>query len=218
MSDQSDLINRLDTLTPQSVEAGHRVFQAHRFGEDDRGHVIRLARWAEIPLRARVIDMGCGVGEMARIISQWRDDISWTLVNLSAVQLGYCDETHRTLLCDFQDVPLMGETFDVVMFCFSIGHGELRRSMNEARRLLRKGGVLFIYDMVRTHGDNDEMWREAHYSVRERGVVEGAAWGFDLDWYMEPRDDGGHLQATLGDGAKIFEGTKPAIWRFIKRD
>lgn len=208
------LRDALDALTPREVAKGHRLYQAHRFSGTDDGHILRLERWAEIPQGADVIDMGCGVGEMARIIGRSRRDINWTLVNISPAQLFYAEDIHRKLCADFHSVPLPDSSFDVALFCFSIGHGHAGLAVAEAYRLLRPRGVLFIYDMVRESGGNDTM-ADVFYTVNSREDMQRAADGFVLDWYMEPQDDGRHIQAI--DNPKVFDGTKPAIWRFIKR-
>ena len=204
----------IDSMTPDMVKSGHKVFQIHRFAGDERSHVERLERWAEFPKDARVIDLGCGVGEVARILNDIRPDLSFTLVNISAVQLDYCSDQHRLLLCDFQKVPLPDCIFDAAMLCFSIGHGDAVNVLREARRLLVTGGVLFLYDMIRISGDNSKMLPLQYY-VGSRSEMERAAAGFRLDWYMEPQDYGTYRRSVIGD-SDAFDGTIPAVWRFIK--
>lgn len=204
----------IDSITPDMVNKGHRVFQIHRFAGDDIAHVERLARWAELPQGARVIDLGCGVGEVARILNDIRPDLNFTLVNISAVQLDYCSENHRLLLCDFENIPLRDCSFDAALLCFSIGHGNASNVFREAGRLLNRGGVLFVYDMIRISGDNSKM-EPLQYYVGSRAEMERAAIGFRLDFYMEPQDNGEYRRSVIGD-SDAFDGTIPAVWRFIK--
>ena len=49
---------------------------------------------------------------------------------------------------DFQKMPLEAATFDAVMFNYSLGHGLLDACISEAARVLRPGGVSFIYDLT----------------------------------------------------------------------
>lgn len=194
------------------VDQGMRLFQIHRFAASDRAHIERLLGWAD--LKGRVVDLGCGVGEMA-LVAQEISDLQFVLVNISEFQLSQAPDVEK-IRCDFHAVPLPDQSFDAALFCFSIGHGDPVRALNEAYRLLKHGGVLFIYDMVRLSGDN-ELMSAVEYRVNSREEMERAAVGFSLDFYMEPFDSGDFGRATLGDDfERIFGGTKPAIWRFIK--
>lgn len=209
-------IDQINEGTAALVAAGHRVFQIHRFAEGDMAHLTRLERWAEIPLSARVLDMGSGTGEMAKVFAELRPDLSFTLVNLSQTQLDYSPIWMRGHCCSFCKVPEQNESFDAVMFCFSIGHENASEAISEAYRLLKKGGVLFIYDMVRVSGSNESMV-SVEYQVNERRTMELAAEDFRLDWYMEPQDDGSYGRRMLGaEFDEVFNGTIPAIWRFVK--
>lgn len=197
------------------VESGMRLFQIHRFAGSDNDHIERLLQWADFPDGATVADMGCGVGEVAHVMSGMREDLVFVLVNISGLQLEYAPDMKK-IQCDFHSVPLAADSLDAVMFCFSIGHGEPRLALNEAHRLLKPGGVLFIYDMVRVSGDNSSM-DAVSYKVNDRSAIENDAVGFSLDFYMEPSDRGGFGHSLLGaDYDRIFVGTVPAIWRFIK--
>ena len=60
-----DLCEALAEQTPLAIKKGFRVFQVHRFAEDDFSHVQRLERWAEFPIGSRIADMGCGIGEVS---------------------------------------------------------------------------------------------------------------------------------------------------------
>ena len=209
-------LDQLSESTAILVRNNIKVLQIHRFANDEFNHLKRLERWAELPLGARVADLGCGVGEVARTFKYLRPDLSFCLVNISEAQLLYADPTMQQYPCSFLDVPEPNESFDAVLFCFSIGHEDQDKAMAEAHRLLKTGGVLFIYDMVRKSGDNETM-RDVSYTVWPRSHMESVAVGFDLDYYMEPSDDGSYGEEILGDDyQKVFNGTVPAIWRFIR--
>jgi ubiquinone/menaquinone biosynthesis C-methylase UbiE len=201
-----------------AIEGGCRVFQAHRFAASEKEHVERLARWAELPDGASVIDLGCGTGEVARIMREQRPDLRFTLVNLSPLQLSYAPHDMTRHCCDFRDVPEPAAAFDAALHCFSIGHEDIAEGFAEAARLLRAGGVLFVYDMVRVSGDNSSM-ACVEYEVHNRADMCAAALrsGLRLDFYMEPQDDGAFANAQIGEAYPvIFAGTIPAVWRFIK--
>lgn len=211
-------VQLINELTPMMVEAGHRVLQIHRFADSDVEHVRRLERWADFPLNANVIDMGSGTGEVARILGRKRPDLFFTLVNLSEVQLRYSPKNYKWIHGDFLNVDERSEIFDAVMFCFSIGHEDHAAALKESCRLLKVGGVLFIYDMVRISGSNESM-THVEYMVLSREEFESIAVnnGFKLDLYIEPKDSGEYGKSVLGDDFNaVFNGTIPAIWRMIK--
>ena len=211
-------IAAVDKATHDLIGLGVRVFQVYRFADTEALHIRRLLGWADIPLDACVIDMGCGIGEVAKSFSLDRPDLDFTLVNISEFQLSYADPAHICLAASFLNVPQPDETFDCVLFMFSIGHEPAAPALAEAARLLKPGGVLFISDMIRVSGDNLKMRALVDYEVHPRAAMEAAAFGFDLDWYMEPTPDESFGEQLLGDGFNsIFAGTIPAIWRFTKR-
>lgn len=208
----------IDSVTADLVSHGHKVFQIHRFADNDYTHVLRLEKWADFKVGSRVIDLGCGVGEVSRIMKEVRRDLSFTLVNISSMQLGYADECFIKHCCDFCDVPEPDGQYDAAMFLFSIGHSDANKAMQEAFRLLNSNGVLFIYDMARTHGDNKNM-DCVSYQVNSKDQMIKAAQdsGFKLDFYLEPCDWGEYGKSLFGDDFyTVFNGTIPAIWRFTK--
>tara|TARA_R110000824_G_scaffold3261_2_gene15509 strand:- start:41 stop:682 length:642 start_codon:yes stop_codon:yes gene_type:complete len=209
-------LDQLAVITEDFVGRNIKVLQIHRFAKSEFHHVRRLERWAELPFGARVADLGCGVGEVSRIFQRLRPDLSFCLVNISEAQLLYADPTTQQHACSFLNVPEPDGSFDAVLFCFSIGHEDQAEAMAEARRILRPGGVLFIYDMIRKSGDNEGM-EAVSYTVWPREHMESASIGFNLDYYMEPFDNGSYGKQILGDDYdKFFDGTLPAIWRFLK--
>lgn len=206
----------VESVTPFLVAAGHKVFQFHRFAGSEFSHVKRLERWAEFPHNAKVIDLGCGTGEVARLMAGFRPDIRFTLVNISPVQLLYADKEMVAHCVSFLDVPEDDETFDGAMFCFSIGHEDLSESLKEAARLLKKDGVLFVQDMALCSG-NAQNLAALYYEVRTRSEMESKAQsaGFKLDLYCEPQDDGRYGNAVLGNFFNdLTAGVIPAVWRF----
>lgn len=200
------------------VNLGHRVFQIHRFAESEREHVGKLAEWADFDDSASVIDLGCGTGEVAKLMNEYRPDLEFTLVNISFGQLEYAPYWMRKIHCDFCHVPELSASYSGAMFCFSIGHSDIDAALKEAYRLLKKYGVLFIYDMVRVSGSNDSM-REVDYVVLTRDEMAGKikTAGFEIDFYLEPFDSGDYGRSVLGESFdQVFDGTIPAIWRLVK--
>lgn len=206
--------------TVEAVEKGHLVFQAHRFAEDDFQHVRRLALWADLPNGAHVVDMGSGVGEMARIWRLLQPDLTFCLVNISQLQLDLSPVDMERVCCDMLNVPKPDASFDAAICCFSIGHVDRFKALREMARLIKPGGIVFIYDMVRVDGDNTRLL-ELAYRVDGRDVIENYAEmaGLELDVYLEPSDAGWYGPQTMGEGFDYYFGdVKPAIWRFRRGD
>jgi len=214
-------IAALDEAIRTMLASGQNICQVHRFAADDPGHIRRLSRWADLPRNASVVDMGSGTGEVARLWHLCRPDLAFNLVNISQFQLdclpGWGAKQH---CCDMTDVPEPDNRFDAAICCFAIGHVDKPGdAFKEMSRLVKPGGIVFVYDMIRLRGDNRAM-AELGYTVGPRGTLDDAsrANGLDLDIYMEPIPVPGFGESVLGaDYGKYFAGVVPAIWRFVVR-
>ena len=199
------------------IENGERVFQAHRFAENDLLHVRRMTLWADLPNYSRVIDMGCGTGEVARLWSMFQP-LRFYLVNISPLQLSYAPPEMEQYLGDMLAVPEPDGSFGAALCLFAIGHVDRDAAFREMARLVRPGGVVFVYDMVRLTGDNERM-AELAYRVDGRDDMEAAAAraGFTLDFYLEPIDQGWYGPKVMGSQFfEYFGDVAPAIWRFVR--
>ena len=136
-----------DMETTEYLGHGIRVIQAGMFGSTEAAHAYELYRMISPPKGARVIDMGCGVGEIGRLFLEIDPTVKYLGVTNSATQQAHV--TAAGLSCrlgDFASVPVKDGVADVVMFNESIGYGDLTTLLKEAFRLLQPGGVLFIKD------------------------------------------------------------------------
>jgi len=211
-------LEAVELATVQAVQSGHTVLQAHRFADSDLAHVRRLTLWADLPNDARVVDMGSGVGEVARIWNLFRPDIEFCLVNISPLQLELSPSDMARYCCDMTNVPEPDQAFDAAICCFAIGHVDRFKAFREMARLVKPGGIVFVYDMVRVSGDNAQM-ETIGYRVDGREVMEqyAAMADLDLDLYIEPVDGGWYGPQAIGaDFDRYFGDVKPAIWRFVR--
>lgn len=214
-------VSAIDELTPSLWDSGRKLLQTYRFAHNDVEHVRRLLIWLDPAFGAKIIDMGCGVGEVARIMRSMRQDLQFTLVNISPVQLGYCSPCDDLCLSDFITVPRNSAKYDCAIFMFSIGHENIGVSMKEAYRLLKSGGVLFVFDMERLSGDNDAMSALVSYNVLSETDFRNAALGsgFIEDFCLKPKAHFNIGQEVCGSNEnyeEIFGGVSPIVWRFIK--
>lgn len=121
-----------------------------------------LMELTEINSSSRVLDAGCGVGGAAVFVHEQSGAIV-TGITLSQKQLDSANLLVKERgLGDYVDFKLMdytqttfpNETFDVIWACESICHSpEPKKFINEAHRLLRKGGKLIICDFFKTSED-----------------------------------------------------------------
>lgn len=214
-------LSAVECVTPALWGAGFKILQTYRFADGEFNHVDRLLGWLDPVPGARIIDLGCGVGEVARLIRLIRPDVGFTLVNISPVQMDYCPQDVDLCCADMLDVPRESGAYDCATFMFSIGHVDAPAALVEARRLLKPGGVLFIVDMHRVFGDNAHMSRTVAYAVLMENEFRAAAQdaGFVEDFCLKPRPVGNVGPAVCGSQDAydaIFSGVEPIVWRFIK--
>jgi ubiquinone/menaquinone biosynthesis C-methylase UbiE len=208
---QVDVINE---STKALVGSGQFILQAHRFGDTEVEHAKKLLHWADIPPGAAVVDLGSGTGAVPYIWSKIRDDLSFCLVNLSEFQLGLLPKFCDQICCDMENVPVEDGAFDAAVCMFSIGHTDHATTIAEMSRIVKPGGIVFVYDMV---GKSPRL-SELFYSLISRDKIEvlAASCGLSLDFYMEPADRG--CPASKMEGFdEVFGPLRPAIWRWVKR-
>jgi ubiquinone/menaquinone biosynthesis C-methylase UbiE len=179
-----------------------------------------LLDYFDPPKAAKVLDVGCGVGVVADIMADIRPDLRFTLLNISGAQLAMAPADMAKVRADMHDLPFPAGSFDAVMFCYSLGHGLLDKCIAEAARVLRPGGVLFIYDLATD--DHEYLIDHLGYRPHSEDEVLAAAdrRGLASDFYCAP------LFSSTGDfidliGAKAFadlgfDRAWPMVYRFTK--
>lgn len=213
-------------FTPEQIEAptalmmqnGIYFFHVHRFAHDDVAHSMRLFKWADVPKGSRILDIGCGVGAMAISWSAFDETLKFSCLNISEYQLSLVPAEFDRIHGDMHKMPLDDGTFDAAICCFTIGHGDHRKVFEEVARVLKDGGIFFLYDMIPEDGDYTRL-HDLSYSLLPKQEIEDLARsaGFDLDFYMEPQDNG-YLFEKLPVARPVFSQMRPAIWRFEKRE
>ena len=206
-------------MTQQVVQAGHRILQIHMLGSNDDEHIASLLSVLNPPPGAVVLDAGCGVGAVAELMAQQRPDLEFVLLNISPAQLAMCPDRFRKLEASFHDIPLPDASVDVVMFCYSLGHGRLDTALGEAARVLRPGGILFIYDITVPQPGSRIVVTMGYVPHPARDVVAVAErCGFVAEMAMEPAGtstDG--FVTTFGrETFDVFTGARPVIYRMRK--
>lgn len=209
-------------MTKEMVRCGHSILQTHRFEGSDRDHVAKLLEYFAPPAGAHVLDAGCGVGIVAEIMKDLRPDLTFTLLNISAAQLDLAADGPVKIVGDFQSIPVENGSYDAVMFLFSLGHGLLSRSIAEVSRVLRSGGVLFIYDLSADKASHDHVIDRVGYRPHSPDEVRAAALecGFTHPMKIEnPPVNANAFIALFGADEMARTGidrTQPTFYRFQK--
>jgi 3'-phosphoadenosine 5'-phosphosulfate sulfotransferase (PAPS reductase)/FAD synthetase/ubiquinone/menaquinone biosynthesis C-methylase UbiE len=143
------VIEAINHATDLALAQGLRVMQTHYFDGSQLNHCRRLLQWMKPRQGAHIVDAGSGIGEIARLMSEIRPDLRFTLVNISAYQLGMSPEGEpfQPILADFTASGLAAESADIVMFNSALCQMPINQALSEARRVLKPDGQLFISDL-----------------------------------------------------------------------
>lgn len=215
----------LRELAAQSGPAwdmGLRTLQPWRFADSDADHTSELlATFAPAPF-ARVLDVGCGFGETARLMKAQRDDLEFVLLNVVQSQLDRCPDEFERVLADAHDLPFPDESFGAVMYNAALCNMDVYVALAEASRVLKPGGVLFLNELQRTDGDNTALadWCGARAYTHEQLETLAGCFGLTLDRAHSPAVAGDYLRGISVDPAAYdaaFAGVKPGLWRFVRQ-
>lgn len=214
---------QITAATRACIEAGEPIAQIFRFGTTDRDHVSALLSWLNPPVGANILDVGCGVGTVAAIMSDLRPDLTFTLLNNNQYQLSLCPEGMNQYCGDMHGTLLPPDTFDAVMVNYSIGYADPERVFSEFYRLLKPEGVLFICD-VSAPADALNVLGYKTYQP-EKMIATARLGGFASNLYLAPQRIYLEKFFKILDlesdevALKICQALteiSPAIYRFIK--
>eukprot|EP01083_Nonionella_stella_P052640 139604_1 len=132
--------------SPSSFETYHRGF-ASQVAKWPENPVKGLVQWLKSEKRSLTVgDFGCGTAELAELVSQRHTVHSFDLVAAN----------ERVTACDMAKVPLEAATLDVAIFCLSLMGTNFVDYLNEAHRVLKKGGRLKVVEVKSRFSDLNE--------------------------------------------------------------
>lgn len=120
---------------------------------------------AGLPEYAQVLELGCGPGDLwesnrARIPAGWAltlTDASDGMVEAAQEKLGELPTAPAFRTVDAQSIPFAGGTFDAVVANHMLYHvPDRQQALNEVRRVLKPGGMLFATTVGEGH--MRELW------------------------------------------------------------
>lgn len=213
----ADYLAAIQAATPEVGRRGHRVLHGAMLADTEAQHVRALADLMDMPHGALVADLGCGIGEVARLMGADRPDLRWVQVNLSEAQIRQADGAR--VVADFHALPLADASVDAVLFLFSLCHGDLAAALREAARITRPGGLCFVFDLARLSGDNaaSEAALAARFHAPETVLREAAGAGWSPTIVRAPAVRRNVLRELLANHFDaILSGCRPAIWQFTR--
>ena len=210
---------KVGDLTRPVVNAGYRVLQIHKLGETDREHVAALLEHFDPPRGAHILDAGCGIGEVAKLMAEARPDLDFTLLNISPAQLAMCPKAMEKKEGRLEEMPFGDACFDAVMINYALGHADLEPTLSEAARVLRRNGVLFIYDMT-ADPDQDCLVASMQYQLHSSDEVATCAklHGLVLNRKVDPETNMKDFTSIVRDDEvhKLLATVRPIVYRFVK--
>lgn len=202
-------------------DRGVRILQGNRLGKSDEAHVGVLMDYMRPPPASQVLDIGCGFGEVARLMQLARPDLEFAMLTNSVTQLARLPEQPalRAVLGDMHQLPFAAASFDGAMALYALCHADQVIALREAARVVRGGGFLLVYDYARTGGDNRLV--EAALGARFFSAHDLEASAVDAGWQLDRMEfvggDDGLFRRLFGDDDRynaIFADLRPAVWRF----
>lgn len=210
--------SKVGATTREMLQRGHQIFQIHMLGDTDREHVAQLLDYMHPSHGARILDVGCGVGAVAAEMHRQRQDLEFTLLNVSPAQLALCPGHFPRVAAGMMDMPFDAGDFGILMYLYSLGHGLLDATLKEAADTLEPGGCLFIYDI--SAKDPRRLIETLGYVAHPVDRVLHAArfWGFDLLFFDVPSTSTERFAELVGpEIMDVFADIRPVVYRFARR-
>jgi demethylmenaquinone methyltransferase/2-methoxy-6-polyprenyl-1,4-benzoquinol methylase len=147
-----------------------RVFS---YGMDLRWKRLAV-RYAMLPARANVLDLACGTGDFAKLVTRQCPDAYVVAADLTERML-HLSNLRQTVCTDAASLPFATGCFDAVF----VGYGlrnfpRLAATIEEIQRVLRPGGVLVSLDFFLP----SRPWLRRFYLAYL--YAQGAFWGVIL--------------------------------------
>lgn len=187
---------------------------AARFLFRDRYRAIATAIAAEVPAGSRLLDAGCGPGEVLSMVATLAPEIETTGLDVDAAMIERAerkaDRADRSgsrrrptyVVADAASMPFPDDSFDVVVSSFSVHHWPDRQAgLAEMMRVLRPGGRAIIWDIAPPHpaaGAEDDAGAAVHASRDpHRATVHGTAAAHGSAGEANPQSRAPSILSTL---------------------
>lgn len=205
---------KIAAATQLALLHGHKVLQIFRFSESIEEHLRVLEALSAFPRKAMVLDMGCGVGEVARGFQDLRPDLSFVLLNNNGFQLSLCPPEFMQVYADMHRTHFADRSFGGVMLNYALGYADPKKLFDEIARILKSRGVFFIYDLM---GDKDVAKELLDYNVYEPQEILNMC-PLRFDRIHQPRECWADLGGLADDETieAVLNNLSPVCYRFEK--
>lgn len=196
-------LEAVEIATNIALNLGHKIFQTHRYHTSDFEQVKLLLDIFNPVKDGLILDAGCGIGEVSKIMSEIRLDLSFFLGNISPYQLSLCPKSDRLfpIKLDCHDINLY--QLDGIMYSSTLCQLDIDLALNQAYKCLNNG-VLLINDMVRDNDNIKDMEQTIAAKVLQKDVliqsIEKA--GFKIDKVLTPKYDDSEFRRMLSEIGK----------------
>ena len=114
----------------------------------------------------KILECGCGIGGVMKQLALLHPKADIQGINISDGQVKIAEEVLNDFdncsvsVQDFMNTNYKDNTFDLVYFCESMGYGNFENVINEAIRILKPDGKLYINEIVIKCNENELTKRE----------------------------------------------------------
>ena len=199
-------MNNYDIETDEYLAHGLKLFLCARLGETEKEHSEKYHQLVGFKKGSTVVDMGCGIGEMGRLLQKCDETLNVFNVTNSPRQCEIAQQSgSHCVLADFHTTGLPSGGAQYVMFNESFGYGNPKQLLQEAARLLSDGGWVVIKDfspktpLEQVHASS---WDYTGYPMHE--ILAAAAQArLALLWMKRPKFSYNHFKRFFQDSAKM---------------
>lgn len=133
-----------------------------------------IGKKLELNENVHCLDIGCGIGGVMLDIEDFGAKLTGVTIapneadigNEKFANLGLSDRL-KIVAADCHDMPFEDNTFDVAYAIYSLKYiPNLEKVMKEIQRVLKPGGKLIVYDLIKTNDydeDNEEHFKTLHH-------------------------------------------------------
>jgi SAM-dependent methyltransferase len=129
-----------------------------------------ILKWLSDLRDKQVLELGCGAGEASVYLAKAGARV--TATDLSAGMLSVVNKLAdkynveiETKQCSAENLPFNDSTFDIVYAANVLHHVDLETTINEVRRVLKKGGIFVSWDPL-LHNPMIKLYRKRAAMVR----------------------------------------------------
>jgi ubiquinone/menaquinone biosynthesis C-methylase UbiE len=118
-----------------------------------RNRIIKELDKIKTKRTKRVVDMGCGKGQIA---NHFKNDKRFQFINYDHVS-----SNQSIVSCDISKMPLEDHEVEICILCLAMWGSNCKDYLKEANRILETGGKLYIVEPTKRWSETTEIGQEA---------------------------------------------------------